>query len=239
MLFQHAAIWGGLSPLMLRTGWAFGKMGRTFLKPLKDELRTTILKGHALSSALGLLAIGLRHSKHRAEICKLGDMERPPDKEMTYHFAYGATIKHLMEEAEQNTAIGTIMGQTLARDYGFAFPPDSPYQFKNLEDVPRDLALAILAGREGDWVTSSDEVMMCVISMVALAREPPEMLYLPRDYLACVRGPWNEDDSERLVKRARDAVGVQKPVQVEEKPGRNDPCSCGSGKKYKKCHGAA
>ena len=22
------------------------------------------------------------------------------------------------------------------------------------------------------------------------------------------------------------------------KPGRNDPCSCGSGKKYKKCHGA-
>lgn len=23
------------------------------------------------------------------------------------------------------------------------------------------------------------------------------------------------------------------------KLGRNDPCSCGSGKKYKKCHGAA
>jgi uncharacterized protein YecA (UPF0149 family) len=22
------------------------------------------------------------------------------------------------------------------------------------------------------------------------------------------------------------------------KPGRNDPCTCGSGKKYKKCHGA-
>jgi preprotein translocase subunit SecA len=23
-----------------------------------------------------------------------------------------------------------------------------------------------------------------------------------------------------------------------QKPGRNDPCPCGSGKKYKKCHGA-
>jgi hypothetical protein len=23
-----------------------------------------------------------------------------------------------------------------------------------------------------------------------------------------------------------------------EKPGRNDPCPCGSGKKYKKCHGS-
>jgi uncharacterized protein YecA (UPF0149 family) len=25
----------------------------------------------------------------------------------------------------------------------------------------------------------------------------------------------------------------------EPKLGRNDPCHCGSGKKYKKCHGAA
>ena len=28
------------------------------------------------------------------------------------------------------------------------------------------------------------------------------------------------------------------PVVAGEKIGRNDPCSCGSGKKYKKCHGA-
>jgi len=25
------------------------------------------------------------------------------------------------------------------------------------------------------------------------------------------------------------------PITTEEKVGRNDPCSCGSGKKYKKC----
>lgn len=28
------------------------------------------------------------------------------------------------------------------------------------------------------------------------------------------------------------------PIRVAEKVGRNDPCPCGSGKKYKKCHGA-
>ena len=28
------------------------------------------------------------------------------------------------------------------------------------------------------------------------------------------------------------------PVQVGEKTGRNDPCPCGSGKKFKHCHGA-
>jgi preprotein translocase subunit SecA len=30
-----------------------------------------------------------------------------------------------------------------------------------------------------------------------------------------------------------------KPVRAAAKVGRNDPCPCGSGKKYKKCHGAA
>jgi uncharacterized protein YecA (UPF0149 family) len=26
--------------------------------------------------------------------------------------------------------------------------------------------------------------------------------------------------------------------RAEEKVGRNDPCHCGSGKKFKRCHGA-
>ena len=30
----------------------------------------------------------------------------------------------------------------------------------------------------------------------------------------------------------------RQPMQVEKKIGRNEPCPCGSGKKYKKCHGA-
>ncbi len=32
-------------------------------------------------------------------------------------------------------------------------------------------------------------------------------------------------------------AGKPKPVRVEEKVGRNEPCPCGSGKKYKNCHG--
>jgi len=31
---------------------------------------------------------------------------------------------------------------------------------------------------------------------------------------------------------------VAQPVIKGDKVGRNDPCPCGSGKKYKKCHGA-
>ncbi len=35
-----------------------------------------------------------------------------------------------------------------------------------------------------------------------------------------------------------DAPQVQQVVRGQEKVGRNDPCPCGSGKKFKKCHGA-
>jgi uncharacterized protein YecA (UPF0149 family) len=31
---------------------------------------------------------------------------------------------------------------------------------------------------------------------------------------------------------------VQQVVRDQPKTGRNDPCPCGSGKKYKNCHGA-
>ena len=35
-----------------------------------------------------------------------------------------------------------------------------------------------------------------------------------------------------------DGSDKKRPVKKGEKVGRNDPCPCGSGKKYKKCCGA-
>jgi preprotein translocase subunit SecA len=32
-------------------------------------------------------------------------------------------------------------------------------------------------------------------------------------------------------------IRPDQPLEVDQEPGRNDPCPCGSGKKYKKCHG--
>jgi preprotein translocase subunit SecA len=45
--------------------------------------------------------------------------------------------------------------------------------------------------------------------------------------------------SSTPVGRAGAAVATgQRVVSEQEKLGRNDPCWCGSGKKFKKCHGA-
>jgi preprotein translocase subunit SecA len=42
-------------------------------------------------------------------------------------------------------------------------------------------------------------------------------------------------DSQTTATGAGEAA-AREPVRVEKRPGRNDPCWCGSGKKYKQCH---
>jgi uncharacterized protein YecA (UPF0149 family) len=49
-------------------------------------------------------------------------------------------------------------------------------------------------------------------------------------------GPPPTDVSKLATNRGEERK--QQPVHAAAEPGRNDPCPCGSGKKYKKCHGA-
>ncbi len=39
-----------------------------------------------------------------------------------------------------------------------------------------------------------------------------------------------------LLERALNLLKGKEENRPAEKPGRNDPCWCGSGRKYKKCH---
>lgn len=54
-----------------------------------------------------------------------------------------------------------------------------------------------------------------------------EHIHRERSLFRRVEGRWYFIDGKK----------VAVPRSVEKKPGRNDPCSCGSGKKYKKCCG--
>ena len=46
-----------------------------------------------------------------------------------------------------------------------------------------------------------------------------------------------ESRSEEEAQQQEPQKPKQQPIRVEQKIGRNDPCPCGSGKKYKSCHG--
>lgn len=48
-----------------------------------------------------------------------------------------------------------------------------------------------------------------------------------------------EDPRELMPETYEPRLMPQEPVRAEPRVGRNEPCPCGSGKKFKKCHGAA
>ena len=60
------------------------------------------------------------------------------------------------------------------------------------------------------------------------------MLKADADYLYTLKaweGIFSEDKIMQIIKDFKRS----KIVHKEKEPGRNDPCPCGSGKKYKKC----
>jgi preprotein translocase subunit SecA len=86
---------------------------------------------------------------------------------------------------------------------------------------------------------------------VASAAQPPTLEAAPREIAIPTRAPSTTIDAiekEFARKKQRElqaaslaggSNGASPAAQrrTGEKVGRNDPCPCGSGKKYKKCHG--
>ena len=62
------------------------------------------------------------------------------------------------------------------------------------------------------------------------------MLKAEADYLYSLESLENVLTEERRIEIAKE-FKKSKTVVKEKEPGRNDPCPCGSGKKYKKCCG--
>src|SRR5271169_5989785 len=75
-----------------------------------------------------------------------------------------------------------------------------------------------------------------VASAAARASEPPPQR-LP-DFARAMERKQERQQKELQYQTGPAQAEAPKPVRVGAKVGRNDPCPCGSGKKYKKCHGA-
>jgi preprotein translocase subunit SecA len=70
-------------------------------------------------------------------------------------------------------------------------------------------------------------------------RRPPRLVATSADEIeeAFIRRKRRELEQARMA-GGGESQPVQQVVRSQEKVGRNDPCPCGSGKKFKKCHGA-
>jgi preprotein translocase subunit SecA len=117
----------------------------------------------------------------------------------------------MMQRFQEDTAKYLYLMQILERP---AQPPPQPTQ--------PEAGAAV--GRDGD----------------GNGRRPARMVSTSADELeeAFLRRKRRELEQARMAGGGGEAAPVQQVVRSQEKVGRNDPCPCGSGKKYKKCHGA-
>jgi len=72
----------------------------------------------------------------------------------------------------------------------------------------------------------------------AAARRTPQQMQMVHDSSVGM-GFSNIPGESAMSRAAAQSRGARvQPAVADDKIGRNDPCPCGSGKKYKKCHGA-
>ncbi len=120
------------------------------------------------------------------------------------------------------------------------------------EDTVRFLFRMQIIGQDGQPVDAAPRISRSVPAAppVASAARPLTMDAEPREISINTRQPSTtidalEKEFQRKKQRELEAASrsggdASQPTQrrTGEKVGRNDPCPCGSGKKYKKCHGA-
>jgi preprotein translocase subunit SecA len=125
--------------------------------------------------------------------------------------------------------------------------------FKFQEDTVRFLFRMQILGPDGQPVNAAPRPTRSVPNAppVASAARPATLEAEPRDIAIPTRQPSTTIDAlekefhrkkqrelEAASRSGGDSTGQPMQRRTGDKVGRNDPCPCGSGKKYKKCHGA-
>jgi tetratricopeptide (TPR) repeat protein len=174
------------------------------------------------------LADGREMHPHAARAMYRAEVEREPTR-VDLRVRYGNVLRFLGQRDEA------------VRQYETALRIDPA-------EVEAGLNLAILA-REGGDERSARRLLARVLDLVPTSRLSPRQREEYRDFahqaLAELDGvapsePWRVGPGllQPPDQASRAAIaGPQPLVRATPRVGRNDPCPCGSGKKYKKCCG--
>ena len=150
------------------------------------------------------------------------------------------------------TPINTFYGDPVAGMYGALAIIEA-----DQTDLVRDLhpALAQRSPKSvGDFVVASHDssgprpprqdarsAMASAAARASLGNDPDSQQSTPQHLPSVAREiERKQSRQQRDLQYQTGAAQAEapKPVRAAAKVGRNDPCPCGSGKKYKKCHGA-
>ena len=111
----------------------------------------------------------------------------------------------------------------------------SLFSWQSVDDVPEDIAFTLAANSPINFHKEPSALLHILLLLPWLAECEAQDLYLPKKIVDALHEPWSAKLARKLLQDEGDRLGKAEPVRVEKRAGRNDPCPCGSGKKYKKC----
>jgi hypothetical protein len=248
------ALLTGLGPaaFVLRSAWAAARIGKKILPAYKARFQTPSDVASMHNAGWGLQVMRLRHASLHAEITKalgpvptLGPDGQPdppidaadvPTALRRFHAIFGAAT---MENRETLVKSAVALGRELTKKWAETSNAGPPWQWERAEDVPEELALPGVCNSWGDVITESKGIEAMLYFVPFIARAKAEEFYYPDAFARETRLGWHWHMGKYLVDVRRTQIRKPKTYRAETtKQGRNDPCACGSGKKYKKCHGA-
>jgi hypothetical protein len=212
------------------------------LPNLKLRYREWDSERHWLTAFCCLLALNVRHAPLQAEIRKA--LESHPGIPVRLHELIKAMTPPLPDRCfdalyrpEEGVAFFEHMAQVhvwLATHGADEAPP----QRDELDRVaPRDFAVRWEINRTGDLSGTKMDLLGLLAPISWLGTLPGEDLFLPRSMVQEGNG---YTEPRVIVQLGRVRAGLERRQVKREVPkvGRNDPCPCGSGAKYKRCCGA-
>lgn len=224
----------------LRLGWIAGELGKDVLGEVKRLYMTTHDHWRVIVSAVGLLGIAGRRSRTHAEIAKVLDTPlRTFTGEVTANvgqlISYLRDLVALLEKPPEEIRQDWLPFATadFVRQHNPAYRTFAGIaEFK--KGLPTELYFAA-AAQSDQPLTNPADVIFLLSSMPVVATVEPKELYFPELALSLLRRDWVPQDTVRILEAQEQLLAKPEPVRATPKPGANDLCPCGSGKKYKRC----
>lgn len=226
------------SPLALAGAWSTARFGGAYL-PICGHWFEHGEDDRMHQAAFELSAIAAAHPRHREVI--LGALrsaaEAPgndaPAVEERERRAESARKALRSFEREDLDVRAAKYGAELL--FARRHPAVEKHGWRSPLDVPLAVALPYATQQMRGWVddASTADLLYDLAPSVALYR--PEDFYLPARWLRDLRVQWTPEHTLKHLRMGREHFEAREPTRAAAVPGRNEPCPCGSEKKYKKC----
>jgi hypothetical protein len=234
------------TPQVLRGAWAASRAGHYLLASYKQTFESTGDYLLLVDSIVALTSIGLRHRRLRGEVSKILARRRNPVLAPDARNADGRRAQVLLpwyerlldEEEEVSRLAHRVIGAGLYLHACGGPPPEDPAYGQKIMEVPEEIAYVMVTLIDTHLVREPDAKIMLPMLLPWLARADVEDLYLPAEVLATMDLSFHPDPVLAQLDDHAWYTFRSVPLRRKAAPGRNQPCSCGSGKKYKRCCGA-